>query len=113
MFVSLYETPPRDHSDLKIRGSAYGTLSAIGCYPRGESNRGRAVQITEVCILDDDDLFERLTGMREWLENHRFNPSTYTYFFLDPGIKIHVAFKITGEAETFAQQFQGILVDTR
>ena len=70
------------------------------------------MQITEVRILDDNDLLERLTGMCKWLDNHRFNPSRFTYFFLDPGIKIHVAFKFTGEAEAFAQQFRGILVDT-
>ena len=73
---------------------------------------GKAVQITEVRILDDDDLVERLTDMRKWLDNHRFNPSTFTYFFLDPGMKIHVAFKVTEEAEAFAQEFRGILVDT-
>ena len=34
--LSLYETLPRDHSDLKIRGSAYGTLSGVGCHPQAE-----------------------------------------------------------------------------
>jgi hypothetical protein len=60
------------------------------------------MQITEVRILGDDDLVERLTDMRKWLDNYRFNPSTFTYFFLDRGIKIHVAFKVTEEAEAFA-----------
>ena len=70
------------------------------------------MQITEVRILDDKSLVDRLTDMREWIDNHQFSPSTFTYYFLDPGMKIHVAFKVPGEAEAFAHEFQGILVDT-
>ena len=50
--------------------------------------------------------------MRVWLDQHRYEPSTFTYFFLDPGMKIRVTFKIDREAEAFAQEFRGVLVDT-
>jgi hypothetical protein len=46
--------------------------------------------MTEVRILDGNNLLERLTDMRVWLEEHRYEPSTFTYFFLHPGMKIRV-----------------------
>jgi hypothetical protein len=70
------------------------------------------VRTTEVHIHDGNDLVERLTDMRVWLDKHRYEPSTFTYFFLDPGMKIRVAFKIAKEAEAFARQFHGTLLDT-
>jgi hypothetical protein len=74
---------------------------------------GEAVQMTEVHIPDDNDLFNRLTDMRLWLDIRRFTPSTFTYFFLDPGMKIRVTFRVDQEAEAFAQKFRGTLLDTR
>jgi hypothetical protein len=47
-----------------------------------------------------------------WLDNHRFKPSTFTYFFLDLGMKIRVSFRVAEEAEAFAQEFRGTLLDT-
>ena len=73
---------------------------------------GQAVRMTEVRILDGNDLVERLTDMRVWLDEHRYEPSTFTYFFLHPGMKIRVSFKVDGEAEAFAQKFGGSLLDT-
>jgi hypothetical protein len=35
-----------------------------------------------VYIFDGNDLAERLTDMRVWLDQHRYEPSTFTYFFL-------------------------------
>jgi hypothetical protein len=70
------------------------------------------VRTTEVHIHDGNDLVERLTDMRVWLDKHRYEPSTFTYFFVDPGMRIRVAFKIAEEAEAFAHQFRGILLDT-
>jgi len=73
---------------------------------------GEAVRTTELRLLDEDDLARRLTDMRTWLDEHRYEPSTFTYFFLDPGMKIQVAFKVAEEAEAFAQEFRGVLLDT-
>lgn len=65
----------------------------------------------EVSLLDENDLAGQLADMRTWLDEHRYEPSTFTYFFLDPGMKIRVSFKIDGEAEAFAQKFGGSLLD--
>jgi hypothetical protein len=73
---------------------------------------GRAiVRTAEVQITDDDDLVGRLTDMRVWLDGNRFEPSSFTYFDLDPGMRIRVLFKIDAEAEAFAYQFGGFLLD--
>jgi len=63
----------------------------------------------EVRIAADDDFGARLTDMRLWLDEHRFEPSTFTYFDLNPGMNIEVSFKIGDEAEAFAQRFGGSL----
>jgi hypothetical protein len=65
------------------------------------------VATTEVLIPDANDLFQRLTDMRVWLDDHRYEPSTFKYFYLDPGMMIRVSFKIDDEAEAFAQKFGG------
>jgi hypothetical protein len=69
------------------------------------------VRTTEISLCDENDLTGRLTDMRAWLDMHRYEPSTFTYFFLDPGLRIRVTFKIDGEAEAFAQRFGGFLLD--
>jgi hypothetical protein len=68
--------------------------------------------MTEVFVFDGNDLAERLTDMRVWLDEHRCEPSTFTYFFLHSGMKIRVSFKVDHEAEGFAQKFGGSLLDT-
>ena len=70
------------------------------------------MQTTEVSLLDDKDFTRRLTDMRVWLDNQRYEPSKFTYFFLDPGMKIRVTFDIDCEAEAFARKFGGSLLDT-
>jgi hypothetical protein len=70
------------------------------------------VRTTEVAVFDENDLAERLTDMRIWLDHHRYEPSTFTYFFLDPGMKARVTFEIDREAEAFAREFGGSLLDT-
>ena len=69
------------------------------------------MRIAEVCI-PDDNLVRRLTDLRLWLDEHRYQPSTFTYFFLHPGMMIRVLFKADHEAEAFAQEFGGSLLDT-
>ena len=69
------------------------------------------MQTAEVCI-PDDNLVERLTDLRVWLDEHRCQPSTFTYFFLHPEMMIRVLFEIDDEAKAFAQEFGGSLLDT-
>jgi hypothetical protein len=68
------------------------------------------VATTEVLIPDANDLFQRLTDMRVWLDDHRYEPSTFKYFYLDSGMMIRVSFKIDDEAEAFALRFGGSTV---
>jgi hypothetical protein len=69
--------------------------------------RGEIVQTAEVRIAEDDDFGRRLMDMRLWLDGHRFEPSTFTFFYLDPGKMIRVCFNADGEAEAFARRFGG------
>lgn len=71
------------------------------------------MRTAEVRISDDEDLVERLKDMRVWLDGHRFEPSTFTYFYLEPGMMIRVAFDIDEEARAFADRFGGYLLDAR
>ncbi len=70
------------------------------------------MQTAEVRIADDD-FGERLKDMRLWLDGHRFEPSTFTYFYLDPGMKVRVSFEIDDEATAFAHEFGGSLIRTQ
>jgi hypothetical protein len=65
-----------------------------------------------VRLFNENDLGGRLTDMRVWLDQRRYEPATFTYFFLDPGMKIRVTFQIDREAEAFAREFGGSLLDT-
>ena len=62
-------------------------------------------------IPDGNDLVERLTDMRVWLDEHHYKPSTYTYFFVPPGMKIRVSFRVEDHAKKFAERFDGSLLD--
>jgi hypothetical protein len=65
------------------------------------------VRTTEVRIIDEDDFGGLLKNMRLWLDAHRFEPMSFNYFYLDPGMIIRVLFNVDDEAEAFAQQFGG------
>jgi hypothetical protein len=66
------------------------------------------VRTTEVRITDEDDFGGMLKNMRLWLDEHRFEPMSFTYFDLEPGMVIRVLFNVDGEAEAFAQRFGGL-----
>ena len=68
--------------------------------------------LTTAVRISDDDFGQRLKDMRLWLDGRGFEPSTFTYFYLDPGMRVHVSFKIDGEAEAFAVEFGGSLIGT-
>jgi hypothetical protein len=59
----------------------------------------------------NEDFGKRLKEMRRWLDAKRFSPSTFTYFFLVPGMRLRIAFDRDDEAAAFVSQFSGILVD--
>jgi hypothetical protein len=70
------------------------------------------VQTAEVRI-SDDDFGQRLKDMRLWLDRRRFEPSAFTYFYLDPGMMVRVCFDVDYEARAFAEEFGGTLIKTR
>jgi hypothetical protein len=61
--------------------------------------------------IKDAEFGNRLKDMRVWLDANRFAPSTFTYFFLLPGMRLRIEFDIDDEAAAFATRFDGILVD--
>ena len=68
------------------------------------------MQTAEVRI-SDDDFGQRLKDMRLWLDGRRFEPSVFTYFYLDPGMMVRVSFDSDDQAEAFADEFGGSLID--
>jgi hypothetical protein len=67
------------------------------------------MHIAEVRIAVDDDFGAILKDMRLWLDRCRFEPSTFTYVDLHPGMNIQVSFRVGEEAEAFARRFGGSL----
>jgi hypothetical protein len=67
------------------------------------------VQTAEV-LMSDDDFGQRLKDMRLWLDGRQFEPSVFTYFYLDPGMMVRVSFDSDVQAEAFADEFGGSLI---
>jgi hypothetical protein len=61
--------------------------------------------------ISDADFCDRLKDIQVWLAANGFAPSTFTYFFLLPGMKLRVTFNIDEQAAAFAMKFGGVLVD--
>jgi hypothetical protein len=53
------------------------------------------------------DLSRQMSTMRVWLDEHRFEPSTFYCRDTDGGMLVSVEFKISREAAAFAEQFDG------
>jgi hypothetical protein len=68
------------------------------------------VQTAEIRI-SDDEFGQRLKDMRLWLDGRQFEPSVFTYFYLDPGMMVRVSFDSHDQAEAFADEFGGSLID--
>jgi len=68
------------------------------------------VRTAEVTILDEGQLAERLTDMRVWLDRHQFEPSSFAYFNLNPGMTVWISFKVDAEAEAYVHRFGGSLL---
>lgn len=71
------------------------------------------MQTAEVRISDDEDFVRRLLDIRVWLDDNKYQPSTFTYFYLDPGMMIRVLFDSEDEAAAFADEFGGRLLDAQ
>jgi len=52
-------------------------------------------------------LSRQMSAMRIWLDEHRFEPSTFSCRDTDRGVLVCVEFKVPREAEAFAEHFDG------
>jgi hypothetical protein len=57
--------------------------------------------------MQPGDLSRQMSAMRLWLDDHRFEPSTFSCRDTDCGMLVSVEFKIPREAAAFAERFDG------
>jgi len=57
--------------------------------------------------MQPGDLSRHMSTMRIWLDEHRFEPSTFYCRDTDCGMLVSVEFKISDEAAAFAERFDG------
>jgi hypothetical protein len=57
--------------------------------------------------MQPGDLSQQMSAMRIWLDDHRFEPSTFSCRDTDRGMLVSVEFKISREAAAFAERFDG------
>lgn len=65
--------------------------------------------LTAEIRVSDKDLASRLAEMRAWLDEKRFEPSTFRYLQREAELLIRVSFKVGDEARAFALKFGGFL----
>jgi hypothetical protein len=57
--------------------------------------------------VEQGDLSRKMSAMRIWLDEHRFEPSTFSCRDTDDGTLVCIEFKVPCEAEAFAERFDG------
>ena len=57
--------------------------------------------------MQPGDLSQQMSAMRVWLDERRFEPSTFYCRDTDYGMLVSVEFKISDEAAAFAARFDG------
>ena len=57
--------------------------------------------------MQPGDLSQQMSAMRVWLDERRFEPSTFYCRDTDYGMLVSVEFKISREAAAFAEHFDG------
>jgi hypothetical protein len=57
--------------------------------------------------VQQGDLSRQMSAMRIWLDDHRFEPSTFSCRDTDSGTLVCIEFKVPREAEAFAERFDG------
>jgi hypothetical protein len=57
--------------------------------------------------VEQGDLSRQMSAMRIWLDERRFEPSTFSCRDTDNGVLVCVEFKVPREAEAFAEHFDG------
>jgi len=59
--------------------------------------------------LEAGQLSEQMAAMRIWLDERRWEPSSFSSHDDGRRIRLQIAFKIAGEGEAFARRFGGRL----
>jgi hypothetical protein len=62
--------------------------------------------------LEAGELCEQMAAMRVWLDDRRWEPSTFSCHDEGPGVVLRIEFKIPHEGEAFARRFGGRLSDS-
>jgi hypothetical protein len=62
---------------------------------------------TVVIRLPQADLRDKMNAMRMWLDERRFEPSTFASQVNGTMISVSVSFRLAEEARAFAAQFSG------
>jgi hypothetical protein len=57
--------------------------------------------------VQSGDLSRKMSAMRIWLDEHGFEPSTFSCRDTDVGTLVCIEFKVPREAEAFAEHFDG------
>jgi hypothetical protein len=57
--------------------------------------------------VEQRDLSRQMSAMRIWLDERRFEPSTFSCRDTDHGMLVSVEFKVPREAKAFAEHFDG------
>jgi len=60
----------------------------------------------ELC-LSSSDLPREMGAMRVWLDQHRFEPSSFSCRDIDDGVLVSLEFRIANQAHAFAERFGG------
>jgi hypothetical protein len=70
------------------------------------NNRESKMYLVDI-RMQPGDLSRHMSTMRIWLDEHRFEPSTFYCRDTDCGMLVSVEFKISDEAAAFAERFDG------
>jgi hypothetical protein len=57
--------------------------------------------------LDPSDLSKEMIAMRVWLDQHRFESSSFSCRDGDNGVLVSVQFRVARQAQAFAERFGG------
>ena len=70
------------------------------------SNQESKMYGVDIRVLPGD-LSRQMSAMRIWLDEHRFEPATFSCRDTDSGTLLCIGFKVPREAEAFAERFDG------
>jgi hypothetical protein len=61
--------------------------------------------------LESGELCEQMAAMRLWLDDRRWEPSTFSCHDNGSGVLLRIDFKVAHEGEAFARRFGGRVND--